>query len=80
MIPGAPVREHPSKREGGELARLTARARGARFSQADAARAMKAAVSAGLRPIGFEVAPDGTLRVLMDDAPKRRNTFDETMR
>lgn len=34
-----------------------------RFSQADIARARKAAESAGLRLTGYEVRPDGTIKL-----------------
>lgn len=40
--------------------------RRARFNQADAARALRAAVAAGLIPSGFTVAPDGSIHVEVD--------------
>jgi hypothetical protein len=33
------------------------------FKQADAARALRAAVAAGLRPTGYTIAPDGSIKV-----------------
>lgn len=39
----------------------------ARFSQADLTRARAAADKAGLRLVGFEVKPDGTIRLEFGD-------------
>lgn len=33
------------------------------FKQADAARALRAAVAAGLKPSGYTIAPDGSIHV-----------------
>lgn len=41
--------------------------RAARFSQADLDRARKAADKAGLRLTGYEVRPDGTIRLEFGD-------------
>jgi hypothetical protein len=37
--------------------------RGGSFRQTDAARALRAAVAAGLKPSGYVIAPDGSIRV-----------------
>jgi hypothetical protein len=51
------------------------------FKQADAARALRAAVSAGLRPSAYTIGIDGSITVnLGDDQPDDRNSFDEIMR
>lgn len=36
----------------------------ARFSQADLTRAVKACEKAGVQVAGYEIAPDGTIRIL----------------
>lgn len=49
------------------------------FKQADATRALRAAVAAGLRPSGYRVDPTGAIEVLfgrVDGAPTS-NSFDE---
>jgi hypothetical protein len=37
------------------------------FKQADAAKALRAAVAAGLKPSGYTIAPDGSIRVEFGD-------------
>lgn len=51
------------------------------FKQADATKALRAAVRAGFKPSGYEIAPDGTLRVLLGSGapPSAANSFDEAM-
>jgi hypothetical protein len=53
-------------------------ARAARFKQADATRALCAAVAAGLKPTGYKVDADGAIIVLFGDvAPATfNNSFD----
>jgi hypothetical protein len=52
-------------------------ARPARFKQADATRALRAAVAAGLKPSGFKIDANGAIVVMFgDDAPESRNSFD----
>ena len=48
------------------------------FKQGDAAKALKAAVDAGLTPIGYTIAPDGSIKVEFGDGapPARRNPLD----
>ena len=41
----------------------------ARFKQADATRALRAAVKAGLKPSECVIAPDGAIRLVFGDAP-----------
>jgi len=41
--------------------------RAARFSQADLLRAMKAAEKAGYRVAGYEIKPDGAIKVELGD-------------
>jgi hypothetical protein len=58
-------------------------ARRASFKQADATRALKAAVAAGLKPSGYQIAPDGSIQVTFgaptgDDPPP--NYFDQFRR
>lgn len=51
-----------------------------RFNQRDATRLLKAAVAAGLKPQGCELASDGTLRVVFGEGRAARpNSFDELM-
>ena len=40
-----------------------------RFSQADAARALRAAVAAGLKPSGYTINPDGSIHVDFSELP-----------
>lgn len=55
--------------------------RRAAFKQADAARALKAAVAAGLRPSCYTIAADGSITVnLSGAAAEAENTFDSIMR
>lgn len=42
-----------------------------RFSQADLIRAMKAAEKAGYRVAGYEIKPDGAIRVELGDEPEQ---------
>jgi hypothetical protein len=52
-------------------------ARAARFKQADATRALRAAVAAGLKPSGYKVDADGAIIVLFgDSALEASNSFD----
>ena len=52
--------------------------RRAHFKQADAARALKAAVAAGLTPSGYTIAADGSITVALGGVgnDERSNTFD----
>src|SRR3546814_4013481 len=51
--------------------------RAARFKQADATRALRAAVAAGLKPSGFKIDANGAIVVMFgDDTPESRNSFD----
>lgn len=51
--------------------------RRASFKQADAARALRAAVSAGLKPRGYTIATDGSITVSLGDAEGgSQNSFD----
>lgn len=53
-------------------------ARRSAFKQAEATKALRAASRAGLEPSGYEIAPDGTIRVMFGSgALGRRNSFDE---
>lgn len=53
-------------------------ARRSAFRQQEATKALKAASRAGLTPSGYEIAPDGTIRVMFGSgAIERRNSFDE---
>ncbi len=52
-------------------------ARRASFKQADATRALRAAVSAGLNPRGYTIGPDGSIHVEFGDGPAvASNSFD----
>lgn len=53
--------------------------RRATFKQADAARALRAAVAVGLRPSGYTIAPDGSISVSLDVGGLRsaENSFDQ---
>ena len=42
----------------------------ARFTKADVDRALQGARSAGFEPTGYSIAPDGTIRVEFDGAPR----------
>jgi hypothetical protein len=57
-------------------------ARRASFKQADAARALRAAVVAGLRPSGYTIATDGSISVMLEggSASISDNSFDQLMR
>ncbi len=46
-------------------------ARAARFNQADATRALRAAVAAGLKPSGFKIAADGSIEVHFESGTAR---------
>lgn len=52
------------------------------FRQADAERALKAAVAAGLRPSGYSIAPDGSIRVEFGEgaATALKNPLDRILR
>lgn len=51
--------------------------RAARFKQADATRALRAAVAAGLKPSGFRIDANGAIVVMLgDDTSEPRNSFD----
>lgn len=45
--------------------------RRAAFRQADATRALRAAIAAGLKPSGCTIAPDGSIKVDFDDTVAR---------
>ena len=48
------------------------------FKQADATRALRAAVAAGLKPTGFRLDPTGAIEVMFgEERTKSANTFDE---
>ena len=47
----------------------------ARFRQADAKRALRAAQEAGLRPSGFKIAPDGAIIVTFDEGAVLKDGF-----
>ena len=52
----------------------------ASFKQADATRALRAAVSAGLKPNGYTIGADGSITVLLGDAAGiSQNSFDRLM-
>lgn len=55
--------------------------RTARFKQADATRALRAAVQAGLKPSGYKIDPSGAIVVMFGDgAPSRsENPWDEVL-
>lgn len=53
-------------------------ARRSAFKQAEATKALKAASRAGLTPSGYEITPDGTIRVMFGSTlSEGRNSFDE---
>jgi len=41
----------------------------ARFKQADATRALRAAVKAGMKPSECVIGPDGVIRLIFNDTP-----------
>lgn len=43
--------------------------RAARFKQADATRALRAAVAAGMKPSECVIGPDGAIRLVFGEAP-----------
>jgi hypothetical protein len=51
----------------------------ASFKQADAARALRAAISAGLMPSGYTIATDGSITVNLEEgrSTSSGNTFDK---
>lgn len=51
-------------------------ARPARFKQADATRALRAAQAAGLKPCGYKIDPTGAIVVMFTDGvlPKAANS------
>lgn len=52
--------------------------RRASFKQADATRALRAAVAAGLKPTGYRVDPSGAIEVMLGDGKARpANSFDD---
>jgi len=55
--------------------------RAAAFKQADATRALKAAVAAGLKPSGYKIEIDGAISIYFDDTPNpaRRNPLDRVL-
>ena len=56
------------------------KARRASFKQADAARALRAAVAAGLRPNGYTIGADGSITVSLGETDAAaKNSFDRLM-
>lgn len=55
--------------------------RRASFKQADASRALRAAVAAGLKPLGYTIAADGSISVQLSegDGFQNNNSFDRIM-
>lgn len=54
--------------------------RRAAFKQADAERALRAALAAGMRPSSCTIAPDGSIKVEFDEAGKApRNPWDKVL-
>ncbi|EPR08443.1 hypothetical protein M527_09850 [Sphingobium indicum IP26] len=57
--------------------------RAARFKQADATRALRAAVAAGLKPSGYRIDPAGAIVVMFADGAPRKaansNPWDEEL-
>ena len=53
----------------------------ARFSQADVRRALRAAEAVGLGVAGYEIKPDGTIKVLtgIGEAANDRNPLDRIL-
>jgi hypothetical protein len=56
--------------------------RRAPFKQADATRALRAAIAAGLKPSGCTIAPDGSIKVDFEDtvANGPRNPLDRVLK
>ena len=58
--------------------------RAARFKQADATRALRAAVAAGLKPSGYRIDPTGTIVVMFGEGTPAKaancNPWDEELR
>lgn len=55
--------------------------RRASFKQADAARALRAAVAAGLQPLGYTIGVDGSITVKLGGTETSDdNSFDQIMR
>ena len=55
--------------------------RRASFKQADAARALRAAMAAGLQPSGYTIGVDGSITVKLGEAEATSdNSFDQIMR
>ncbi len=56
-------------------------ARRASFKQADATRALKGAVAAGLRPTGFRIDPSGAIEVQFEGQARSAaiNSFDDIL-
>jgi hypothetical protein len=56
--------------------------RRASFKQADASRALRAAIAAGLQPDGYTITPDGSITVRLNSGvrPSGENSFDEILR
>lgn len=54
----------------------------ARFKQADATRALRAAVKAGLRPSECVIGPDGAIRLVFGETPaaSSSNPLDRLLR
>ncbi len=56
------------------------KAQRASFRQADAARALRAAVAAGLRPSGYTIGVDGSITVSLGEGEAgSNNSFDQIM-
>jgi hypothetical protein len=54
--------------------------RRAAFTQADATRALRAAVAAGLKPSGYRIDPNGVIHVEFGkEGGDKRNGFDEAL-
>lgn len=49
------------------MADLPSRSQNARFKQADATRALRAAQKAGLKPSGYKIEPSGAIFVMLDN-------------
>ena len=56
------------------------RVRRASFRQSDAARALRAAVAAGLRPNAYTITTDGSITVSLGDGENAKgNSFDQLL-
>ena len=57
--------------------------RRARFKQADATRALRAAQKAGLQPSGYKIDPSGAIIVMLNDGTQHghasRNPWDDEL-